>query len=102
MARLTLDRERTVAYTWGAIKRLHKEHKVDFLKLVSAEEEWYFNPEQFSLMLWCGLVDEEPTLTVERVDSLITLPKLAAITDAMLRAVSEAVTEGNPPTPSTS
>ena len=102
MARLTLDRERTVAYTWGAIKRLHKEHALNFLELVSGEAEWYLDPEQFSLVLWCGLVGEEPTLTVEQVDGLITLPKLAAITDAMLQAVSEAVTEGNPPTPSTS
>ena len=104
MATVTLDRERRVGYSWAAIKRLKKEHGINFLTLVSGEAEWYLEPDIFSAVLWCGLIDDDPTLTVEQVDALVSLPKLTAITTAMLEGVGEALGEGeqgvNPPTPS--
>ena len=105
MAAIVLDRERQIGYSWAAIKRLKKEHGINFLTLVSGGTEWYLEPDIFSAVLWCGLVDDDPTLTVDHVDALVSLPKLTAITTAMLQAVGEALGEGeqgvNPPTPST-
>lgn len=104
MVTVTLDRERRVAFTWGAIKRLQREHGMNFLQMVAEDEQWFMDPVKFSAVLWCGLVEDDPTLTVDTVDTLITLPRLGAITEAMLRAVGEALREGeqseNPPTPS--
>jgi hypothetical protein len=105
MATLTLDRERTLRYTWAGIKRLQKEHGINFLRLVTEDEEWYLDPVKFSAVLWCGLVSDDPALTIDAMDEQITLPRLTAITTAMLEAVADALQEGeqraNPPTTST-
>jgi len=105
MAAIVLDRERQIGYSWAAIKRLKKEHGINFLTLVSGGTEWYLEPDIFSAVLWCGLVDNDTALTVDQVDGMVTLPKLTAITGAMLEAVGEALQGGeqnaNPPTRST-
>jgi len=105
MAAIVLDRERQIGYSWAAIKRLKKEHGINFLTLVSGGTEWYLEPDIFSAVLWCGLVDDDAALTVEQVDGMVSLSKLTAITTAMLQAVGEALQEGeqgaNPPTRST-
>ena len=106
MATLTLDRERRLTYTWGAIKRLKAEQGINFLDLVSSGEEWWMDPTAFSAVLWCGLIDEDPALTVADVDGMIRLPKLPMIVEALMAAVAESTQEGeqsvNPPTPSPS
>lgn len=102
MATLTLDRERRLTYTWGAIKRLKAEQGINFLELVSGGVEWWMDPTLFSAVLWCGLITEDPALTVADVDALITVPRLPAIVEAMMGAVVESTQEGeqsvNPPT----
>jgi len=102
MVTITLDRERRMVYEWAAIKRLKVDHGLNFLDVVS-EDEWWFDPVKFSAVLWCGLVTDDPALTVEQVDGMIRFPRLKAITEAMLAAVAESLREGeqgtNPPTP---
>jgi len=39
MAAIVLDRERQIGYSWAAIKRLKKEHGINFLTLVSGGTE---------------------------------------------------------------
>lgn len=102
MATLMLDRERQVRYTWGSLKRLKQEQGINFLELVTGDTDWYMDPGTLSAVLWAGLIDEDPALTIAQVDAAIRLPQLAAITTAMLAAIQEALAEGeqgvNPPT----
>ena len=104
MATITLDRERTLSYTWPGIKRLHREQGINFLAMIADEEDWYLDPVKFSAVLWAGLIGDDPELSIEAVDAMIALPQLPAITKAMLAAVGEAVADAapDPPIPSAS
>lgn len=101
MAKLTLDRERTLTYTWVAVKRLQQEQGISLLALLGGETEWWLDPTVFSAVLWCGLIAEEPDLTIAQVDGLIAFDRLAEITQAMVQAVAGGEQRANPPTRST-
>ena len=104
MVTLTLDRGRTLRYTWAGIKRLQKEQGLNFLRVVTEDEDWHLDPVKFSAILWCGLIADDPTLTIDAVDAEITLPRLTVIANMMMQAVAEALQEGEqratPPTTS--
>lgn len=102
MVTVTLDRERRLSYPWGSIKRLKREHGLNLLLLVSEQAEQLMEPDVLSAVLWAGLLADDPDLTVEQVDGMLSLGRLVTVAESVTAAIAESLKEGsqeaNPPT----
>lgn len=95
MVTLLLDRERHLGYPWASVKRLRAEQGINMLAFgQEGDEDRFMEPEWVSKMLWGALIAEEPGLSVEQVDGMITMGGLPRITQAIAAAMDEALKEG--------
>lgn len=63
-----LDRPRKIVFGWGALKLFKKIHGKSLFKVNFDEEDV---EDLVPLILYCGLVHEDPELTVDRVTQLM-------------------------------
>jgi uncharacterized protein YoaH (UPF0181 family) len=95
MASLRLGgKQREVRFTWKAIKQLNREHGINVLRL---DEDAVTNPEVISLVIWAGLIHEDPELTVEQIDEWMDIGLLPAVGEAISAAVQESASRPTSP-----
>lgn len=99
MVKVMLDKERRIRYRWPAVKRLKKDYGINLLKLGTEQGPDLDDPEVFELVLWAGLLDEEPGLEREQISPFIGFDNLKALLDSMSAALLEGV-EPDPTIPS--
>lgn len=91
---IELDRKRQLRFSWDAICRLHDEHGINLLDL---DEGAFNNPHTISAVLWAGLVEDDSGLTIDGVKKIISLPKLAYISQKVGEAIAGAMGTGDDP-----
>lgn len=77
---IELDRVRYLRYTLGSLRRIREEYGTDALKDGVSEEK-------LAKVIWYGLKTDDPTLKVEDVEDLVDMTKLAALTEAIGKAM---------------
>jgi len=82
---LTLDKPRTLKYTYGALRWLKDNHGLVVGSLDQMAEDWTL----YSPWLCAGLRHEDDTLTVERMDELIPMDPEGLNT--LLEKIGEAI-----------
>lgn len=90
MAHCTLGgRDRELRYDWKAIRRLRNEHGVNLL--VDLSEDLLTDPQAVTALVWAACLHETPGLTLDEVDTWITLPQLHTIAEAVAQALQDAL-----------
>lgn len=91
-----LDRERRLKYTFAAWRRLEELTGFSILrgnlKMARLESISFF-----SAMLFVGLLHEDPTLTQEQVEAMLSPADPARLIDPIWEAVTEAFPPADPP-----
>jgi len=87
-----LDKPRTIKFDlnafveleemYGSFEQAMKELEKGSIKAVRA-------------LLWAGLLHEEPTLTLQKVGTMVDLPTLNKITEALTAAIEDALPESS-------
>lgn len=88
-----LDKTRYLRYSLATRKKIRAEFGDEMAKGVSDE--------RLAKLLWFGLAEDDPTLTVEQVENLIDMEMLPTVMEAVQKAMGSKAkaTITNPPTP---
>ncbi len=95
-----LDKERHLRFTMRAVIDLSEKHGADLDKclesLVREGAPIHETLKNLSLILWAGLVHEDPELTPEKLTDIVDFGMLAALVPIVQQSAQSAVDPGDP------
>lgn len=83
---VVLDRERTVRFTWLAAARLYREHQISLWRIEELDLE---DPRNLGLVLWAGLLHEDPDLAADELLAMLRLRQLPQVVEAVAAALTD-------------
>ncbi len=92
---ITLDKERTLLYTWRSYWRYEDAMGESFLAVLDTLEKrdlTQLRVKQLVHVVWCGLVHEDESLTPEQVAEMIH----AANMESVFQSVQSAIAQSQP------
>lgn len=84
-----LDGPHALRFTHGAVKRLEKQVGKPFEEFLLVSD----TTDNAMLLLWCGLIHEDKTLTPEQVEELVDVRMYPQVRVALMEAFSDQAAE---------
>ena len=85
---ITLDRDRQLRYTWGAMNEFKEKTGLVFGEF-GENDEHLSDFQVMATLLWAGLVWEDETLTVEQVANMVDVSRTAEVLDIVVAAMGQ-------------
>lgn len=85
---ITLDRERTILYTFKGLEALEREGINPFSSDISTAIQ---SPLGLKLILWAGLIHEDPELKPDQLSELLDLRQISKYADLVGKALTESM-----------
>ena len=79
--KILLDKERKIKFTLNSLCELEDQAGIALSDLSEVK-----SVKAIRAILWAGLIDEDPSLTIEQVGKLITLDKIQEVSDSIREA----------------